>query len=72
MPYKNLQYKIIKFNKSPTLGGPLYVTLSDIYMVRMENDVVIPTKPMFSRRFVDGIYSRWKLGHDNLFDRLNN
>ena len=28
----------------------------------MENDVVIPAKPIFYRRFVDDIYSRWKLG----------
>ena len=38
----------------------------------MENDVVIPTKPIFYRRFVDDIYSTWKLGDNALFDRLNN
>ena len=41
-----------------TMGGPLSVTFSDIYMVKMENDVVIPSKPIFYRRFVDEIYSR--------------
>ena len=30
-----------------TMGGPLFVTFSDIYMVNMENDVVIPSKPTF-------------------------
>ena len=30
-----------------TMGGPLSVTLSEIYMVKMENDVVIPSKPIF-------------------------
>ena len=53
------------------MGGPLSVTFSDIYMVKMENDVVIPSKPIFYRRFVDDIYSRWKLGDNALFDRLN-
>ena len=54
-----------------TMGGPLSVTFSDIYMVKMENDVVIPSKPIFYSRFVDDIYSRRKLGDNVLFDRLN-
>ena len=44
------------------MGGPLSVTFSDIYMVKMENDVVTPSKPISYRRFVDDIYSRRKLG----------
>ena len=54
-----------------TMAGPLYVTFSDIYMVKMKNDVVIPSKPIFYHRFVDHIYSRWKLGDNVLFDQLN-
>ena len=54
-----------------TMGGPLSVTFSDIYMVKMENDVVIPSKPIFYHRFVDDIYSRHKLGDNVLFDPLN-
>ena len=54
------------------MGGPLSVTYSDIYKAKMENDVVIPPKPIFYCRFVDGIYSRQKLGRDNvLLDWLN-
>ena len=45
-----------------TMGRPLFVTFGDIYIVKMENDVVIPSKPIFYRRFVDEIYSRRKLG----------
>ena len=41
-----------------TMGGPLSVTFSDIYMVKMENNVVISSKPIFYQRFVDDIYSR--------------
>ena len=55
-----------------TMGGPLSVTFSDIYMVKMENDVVAPSKHIFYHRFVDDIYSRWKLGDNLLFDQLNN
>ena len=53
------------------VGGPLSVNFSDIYMVKIENDVVIPSKPIFYRRFVDEIYSRQKLGDNVLFDQLN-
>ena len=48
-----------------TMGGPLSATFSDIYLVKMENDVV-------DHRFVDDIYSRWKLRENVFFDRLNN
>ena len=37
----------------------------------MENDVVIPSKPIFYHRFVDKTYGRRKLGDNVLFDRLN-
>ena len=37
----------------------------------MENDVVIPSKPIFYCRFFDDIYSRRKLGDNVLFDQLN-
>ena len=52
-----------------TMRGALSPTFSDIYIVKMENDVVIPFKPIFYRRFVDDIYSRQKLGgnyHPNI------
>ena len=50
------------------MGGALSVTFSHIYMVKMENDVVTSSKPIFYRRFVDDIYSRRKLGDNVLFD----
>ena len=40
------------------MGGPPYVTFTDIYMVKMENDVLIPSKPIFHQRFADDMYSR--------------
>ena len=42
------------------MGGPLSVTFSDIFMIKMENDIVIPTKPIFYRRYVNEIYNRRK------------
>ena len=52
-----------------SMGGPLSVTFSDIYVVKMENDIVIPYKPIFYCIFVDNIYSG--LGDNVLFDQLN-
>ena len=54
------------------MGGPLSVTFSDIFMIKMENDIVIPTKPIFYRRYVDDIYNRRKKNiEDSLFKALN-
>ena len=47
-----------------TMRGPLSVTFSNIYMVKMENEVVIPSKPIF--------HQRHKLGENVLLDQLNN
>ena len=35
------------------MGGPLSVTLAEIYMIRMKNDVAISFKSIFYKRFVD-------------------
>ena len=39
------------------MGEPLSVNFSDIYMVQMENGVLILSKLNFSSRFLDDIYS---------------
>ena len=40
---------------------------------QMESEIVIPQKPLFCRRYVDGIYNgRKKSKHDELFEKLNN
>ena len=55
-----------------TMGGPLSVTFSDIFMIKMESEIVIPNKPLFYRRFVDDIYNRRKkFQWDELFEKLN-
>ena len=41
-------------------------TFCDFYMVKMENDVAVPS--IICQRFVDDIYSRQKLGDNVLFD----
>ena len=46
------------------MGGPPSVISSDIYMVKMKNDVVIPSKPIFYCRFVTA-NSPTSVGHTN-------
>ena len=55
-----------------TMGGPLSVVFTGCFMNKMEQDVVVPLKPKFYKRFVDDTYSRRKKGvKDELFDALN-
>ena len=54
------------------MGGPLSVTFSEIYLVKMEKVAVRYHLNLFYSRSVDDIYSRQKLGDNVLFDWLNN
>ena len=54
------------------MGGPLSVILSDIFMTKLEEEVVIPRNPKFYRRFVDDSFNiRKKDVPDELFEKLN-
>ena len=55
------------------MGGPLSVILADIHMIRTENSIVRPSKPLFYKIYVDDIYNRRKKNvEDKLFNKLNN
>ena len=41
-----------------TIGGPLSVIFSDIYMTKTDKEVVKLTKPRFYKRFVDDMISK--------------
>ena len=43
------------------MGGPLSVIFSDIYMTKMERDIMHPFNPIFYHRYVDDIYTRQKI-----------
>ena len=54
------------------MGGPISVVFSDIYMCKMEEDVVKPWKPIFHKRYVEDTYGKRKRNEsDTLFDALN-
>ena len=54
------------------MGGPISVVFSDIYVSKMEEDIVAPIKPHFYKRYVDDTYiQRKKNEPDSLFEKLN-
>ena len=54
------------------MGGLISVVFADIYMCKMEDDVVGPIKPLFYKRYVDDTYLRRKKNtEDELFEKLN-
>ena len=65
--------KLFKQTGGCTMGGPLSVTLSDIHMIRMKTDVVVPIRPIFYRLYVDDIYICCQRNTRYvLYDALNN
>ena len=67
-----LNSKFYKQVDGCSMGGPLSVIFSDIYMTKTERKVVEPTKPQFYKRFVDDIIDKqYKDQPDNLFQALD-
>ena len=47
--------------------GPLFTTISDSFMVKLENGVVVPLKSKIYRRYMDDMFNRRYV--DNMFNR---
>ena len=64
--------RLIKQVNGCPLGGPISVVFSDIYVCKMEEDIVTPANSIFYKRYMDGIYV-WRKRHetDKLFLDLN-
>ena len=45
--------KLLKQIDGSPMGGPISVVFPDIYMCKMEFGVVVPTKSLFYKRYVD-------------------
>ncbi|XP_066925101.1 uncharacterized protein [Clytia hemisphaerica] len=55
-----------------TMGGPLSVTLANIFLTKMETEIVKSIKPPFYKRYVDNIITRRKINEpDYLFQSMN-
>ncbi|XP_066923867.1 uncharacterized protein [Clytia hemisphaerica] len=56
-----------------TMGGPLSVTLANIFLTKMETEIVKSIKPPFYKRYVDDIITRRKINEpDYLLQSMNN
>ena len=54
------------------ISGPVSVDFSDAFMSKMEENVVVPAKPIFYKRYVDDTYICSKKNVKNqLFRNLN-
>ena len=61
--------RLIKQIDGCPMGGPISVIFQDIYMCKMEEDVVKPLKPIFYKRYVDDMHGKRNRNEaDNLFD----
>ena len=55
------------------MGSPISVAMADIFMNKLERDVIKPPLPIFYKWYVDNIYVRRKRNiDDKLFNDLNN
>ena len=55
------------------MGGPLSVVLANIFLTKMEKEIIAPQNPIFYKRYVDDIYVRRKKDiEDDLFQEMNN
>ena len=52
------------------MGGPVSVVFTDIFMCKMEEDVVVPAKLIFYKCYVDDTYIGRKKNVDELFQNL--
>ena len=52
--------RLIKQVDGCPIGGPISAVFSDIYVCKMEEDIVIPANPIFYKRYIDETYVRRK------------
>ena len=64
--------KLLKQVDGYPVGGPISIIFSDIFMCKMEFDVVVLARCIFYKRYVDDTYvQRKKNDVDKLFEELN-
>ena len=68
----SMNNRLIKQIDGCCMGCPISVVFADIYMCQMEDEVVVPIKPKFYKRYVDHTYVRRKKNtKDERFENLN-
>ena len=65
--------QLIKQIDGCPMGGPISVVFSDIFMNKMERDIVIPIAPNLYKYYVDDIFAKRKKNKpDDLYNALDN
>ena len=52
------------------MGGPLSVIMVDIFMIKMENEIVKPKNSSFYKRYVDDIINRRKIRNEDFTSQV--
>ena len=64
--------KMLKQKDGCSMGSPLSVDISGVFMSKLEKEVVYPENPILFRRFVDDVFRRKKKDEeDTLLTKLN-
>ena len=64
--------RLLKQTDGCSMGSPLSVVISGVYMTKLEKEVVYPENPILYGRYVDDVYRRKKkLEEDTLLPKLN-
>ena len=58
--------RLIKQIDGCPVGGPTPVVFSDIFVSKVEEDIVAPMKPHFCKRYVDSLFEKLKFYHWNI------
>ena len=68
----SVKNRLIKHIDGCPMGGHISVVFSDVYISKMEEDIVALMKPHFYKRYVDDMHIRRKKNQpDSLFEELN-
>ena len=64
--------RLLKQKDGCSMGSPLSVDISGVFMTKMEKEIVYPEDPILFKRYVDDVYRRKKKqDEDTLLPKLN-
>ena len=68
----SINKRLIKQQDGCSMGSPLSVDMSGIFMTKLEKEVVYPENPILYKRYVDDVFNRKKKdADDTLLPKLN-
>ena len=67
----SLNGKLLQQKDGLKIGGVISVVMSEIFMRKLEQDIVIPKNPLIYLRYVDDCFHRRKKDNDSFLNELN-